>query len=600
MTGDRRSSAKGARGTSSYSEEGAIDDVPQPPTLPIGTRPDRRRRRAEPVPAMPEEVTMGFAVGTDPSGRLENLPEPIVLATVLSAVESERARGTGLLGVTGEVLEAVAPVYWPLLILPSPQTGRVAIFDGTGVWNRTFSYSKLPPVERIREILAPDLSPADLVARARAVTTLLRFQPGTDTLTVEGFLPVDPPLLMEVLAHATLHREPQSPRAGFLPARHPVNWYESAVGAMGESMARFDRDLIALDQAREEIRRGLDATLARFDTATRQLQERLGQRARQAQEELQRDAEGLHRAVRQQVGEELAHIASAKAAISHAETSASTAEELAARANRRGLDTEPHRARVRSAGERDREARRQVRDGQRRIEVIHAQERESLGMLTERAALVERRAAEELAFQELFRDEMVTAGTDLLDALAAQVTARTAERNVLSSYFLPLPMLEGVRILWFPLWVATLRNPKGLRYVVLPPMQLRAGADLGGAIRSLFGGVVLPLEPRGVRFDSALRQTMELALSNDTWFAHAMRELVRAADVTGDGDFLPRLAEGLAQLRASEWLPEKQERRIFQVYARHVHQRLTSYPSGDESGSGGAVSFGGPDSRSPN
>ena len=526
-----------------------------------------------------EEVTLAFATGSAPDGSVHLLPEPVVMATVLCAVEAERAHGMGRLRGGPEVLEAVSPVYWPLPVLRSRVPGFVAIFDGAGVWRREFRYSRLPGLGSVEELFPAELAPLDLVARLRAFLSVLSQGPVPETMVIEGFLPVDPPLLFEVLHQAAFQIEPQSPHAGFLPARHPVDWYEGTVEAMGRSLERFEHDVAELGRLREELRERLDRGLRAVDGERGRLEADLGERSRRAHEELVKDSEAVHHATRQQIRSELDRIRRAHSTISHAQGTASTSEVLASRASRRGLDTSAHHVRARVAGEQEREARRQVRDAQHRIESIHAQERHSLSALVERSAQVDQRAAQELSAHDLFRDELVHAGSDLLDALSAQMATRTADRNALSGYFLPLPALENVQILWFPLWVATFRSHQGIRYRVFPPMRAKVSTGLGSALRTLFGGIVLPLEPRTVHFDSALRGTMESALASDSWFARSMREIVRAADVTADPDFLQRLMAGLVQLRQFEWVTDKQVSRFFEAYAGHVQARLAEGPA---------------------
>lgn len=536
----------------------------------------RERLAARASPGALDEVTIEFAVGSDSTGKATPLPEPVTLAAILCAVETDRRQPGSLLRGPAETLESVAQVYWPLLIQPTPQPGHVAIFDGTGVWKRTFHHSVLPPVSRLKELLTPDLNSVELVSRLRALLPFLGQQTAAESLDVEGFLPVDPPLLFEILSDSNLQGEPRSPHAGFLPARHPVRWYESTVEGMASSLDRFEAELRELDRVRLDVRAVVGAGLARLEGERRRLEGELQRRTQTAHAEMLRDTEALHASTRQQIRTELDQIRASNAIISHAQVTTATSEVLASRAAQRGLDDSEHRSRAKDLGGREREARRQIRDAQRRIEILHAQERQGLQVLSERVALVDRRASEEISATDLLRDELNAAGTDLVDALGSQVSARTAQRNLLASYFLPLPTLTEVRILWFPLWVATLRSGTGVRYLVFPPMRSRAGSDLSTSVKGMFGGVALPLEPRAASFDSALRETMQSALATDAWFSHAMYEIVRAADATMDSDFLLRLGQGLAELKQHGWVSDKQARKIFQAFSDHVQGRLSS------------------------
>ncbi len=146
----------------------------------------------------------------------------------------------------------MANLFWPFLVVHAEQ--GAAIFDGTGVWRRTFRYTLLPPVREVEPLLDRALPPVDYLGRMRALMPFFSLDPGAEVLTVEGFLPLDPPLLFDVLSQAQFRSDPQSAHAGFSPARHKVDWYESAVQEMREWLTRFENDLKTLTGIRAQNR----------------------------------------------------------------------------------------------------------------------------------------------------------------------------------------------------------------------------------------------------------------------------------------------------------------------------------------------------------
>ena len=116
--------------------------------------------------------------------------------------------------------------------------------------------------------------------------------------------------------------------------------------------------------------------------------------------------------------------------------------------------------------------------------------------------------------------------------------------------------------------------------MVFPPLQVRKELGIGGALKRLFGGIVLPLEPRTAQFDKLLRPTMEDALARDPWLASATQELTRAADVLVDPDLFERLQQGLADLRREGWITKKQEEEFLQAYAERARRRAGGGPEG--------------------
>jgi hypothetical protein len=522
----------------------------------------------QPPPAWrPDEVTLGFAMVADEDGKMRELPEPTLIATVLVAVESDRHRLVHrLTGRTDEEIEAVANLFWPLIVLPGRAEPQVAIFDGTGVWKRSFRYTLLPSLEEITSLLEGTLPPVTFLQRMRALMPQFSHDPGAEVLTVEGFLPVDPPLLFDVLSHTELRSDPQAPHAGFLPARHDVSWYQNTMGEMYRWLDRFDSDLGLLQGIRERIQ----ATLTEIERGLQEeyvrTQSELRQQIEQATARSEAEIAELQKGHREQIGRHLSSMRRAHAVVAHGETTVSTADTLALRASHRRTEGEPHAVRRREAEAAVRNASREAAEERKAIERIHAQERADLDRALAKVAQLERQSAQNLAGRELFRDEFTAAGADLLQAIDGQMSARSTQKNLLAGYFLPVANLTGVRVLWFPLWVATLKGSRGIRQLVFPPMQVRSEKRFAGALKQFFGGVVLPLEPRTAQFDKVLRTTMEDALRKDPWLSTVTAELTRAADVLVDPDILNRLDQGLRDLGRDGWVTDKQARNFLAAY----------------------------------
>ena len=215
----------------------------------------RRGSVVQPPPAwQPDEVTLGFAMVADKSGGTHELPEPTLLATILIAAENDRrAILHRFAGGFDEEIDAVANLFWPFLVVHDGPKSAAAIFDGTGVWRRTFRYTLLPSVDGVRPLLDATLAPAPYLAQMRNLTPYFSRVPGAAVLTVEGFLPLDPPLLFDVLSQSQFRADPQSAHAGFLPARHHVEWYDSVVQEMRKWLVRFETDLRTLSDVRTRI-----------------------------------------------------------------------------------------------------------------------------------------------------------------------------------------------------------------------------------------------------------------------------------------------------------------------------------------------------------
>ena len=541
----------------------------------------RRGSVVQPPPAwQPDEVTLGFAMVSDASGELHELPEPALLATILIAAESDRkALVHRFAGGFGEEIDAIANLFWPFLVIHEHPGAPAAIFDGTGVWRRTFRHTLLPSADGIRPLFDRSLAPARYLDQMRTLTPYFSRDPGAEVLSVEGFLPLDPPLLFDVLSQSRFRTDPQSAHAGFLPARHPVEWYDDVVREMRRWLDRFESDLRVLQETRTQIEAIVKETRARLEAEFQAKREQAHAAVEAGTARANEEVERLARSHHAEIQRYLAVIRKSQGTVAHHEASIVTADALSFRANQRRVDPSPHEARGKQSRLEIRDANRQIAESRRMIERIHDQQRSDQERAIAQVMEVERTHARGLSDFELFHDEYVAAGLDLLQAIDGQIAARTSQKNLLEGYFLPLPPLASVRVVWFPLWTATLRGSRGVRQLVFPPMQVRKELGLGGAIKRLFGGIVLPLEPRTEQFDKLLRPTMEDAFARDPWLASATQELTRAADVLVDPDLLDRLRDGLANLRHEGWITSKQEEEFFQAYVERSRRRVGGGPS---------------------
>jgi hypothetical protein len=525
----------------------------------------------------PDEVTLAFALRLMDDGNHQELPAPIVLATILIAVESERRRLVHVLtGGGGEEIEAIANVFWPLIVLPGPSSPQVAIFDGTGVWTRTFRYTLLPPMDQVHALLDRPGGMGEFVNQARALLPFFGHDPGAEHLTVEGFLPVDPPLLFDVLSHSDFRSDPQVPHAGFLPARHDALWYREVVSQMQRWLDRFEQDLATLTSVRERIVDRINRVNAEQDAELHQMEDEMQRRRAETLQAIEREMQGIEAHHQQTLRQHLERIRVTQSQGAHAQVSAATADTLVQRARHRQTESDHHVARARDADRVARQADRDVEDLRREMERVHGQERAELERSIARSAQIEQEHARRLSEKELARDEFSAAAADLVKAIDGQLAARSMQKNLLAGYFLPLPSLSQIRVIWFPLWTATLRGARGVRQLVFPPMQVRQGTGLVDTLKSLFGGVVLPLEVKTAQFDKVLRTTMEESLQRDPWLSVATQELTRAADVLADPDLLPRLEQGLTELRTAGWVSAKQAADYRRTYAT----RASARPSG--------------------
>jgi hypothetical protein len=521
-----------------------------------------------------EEVTLEFAVWVDPVGHRHELSDAVVLATILCGVDADRRRKSLVDRSGEESIEAVAPIYWPFLVLASSDPQRVALFDGTGVWRRSFQHTILPPLRPMRELLAQARPSQEVGAQVRSLTSILAREAGAESMVVEGCVPVELPLFRDILSEAEFRAEPRSPQAGFLPTRRSVEQFVRSVEEIERSLGRSNADLADLHSVRQALHETYSTALHQLEHERRTTQFEIGNRLRvSAYTEMDQEVEALRHALHERVMTEIERIRGATVTIGGARATAKIADQLAQRATARGRESGEYRSRSKAAAEAERTARRGIEEFQQRIETLQTRERQAYQVLTDRLALVEQRVAEDLAAFELVTVDLQDAVADMDGALARRLAQRTTERDTLAGQLVPALALHGVKVLWLPIWVAVLAGKRGARATVYPPMRLQPGRSGSDSVMTPFGGMMLPLAPRTARFDAALRGTMERALATDPWLFNVMRSLVAAADATASPEYLQRVSAGLQELRQSGWLSAEQEHRQFEGATEHLRTR---------------------------
>ncbi len=518
-------------------------------------------------------------------------PEPALLATMLLAVESDRRDILNRVAAGfEEEIEAVAPLYWPFLIVHGEGSPGAAVFDLTGVWKRSFQYASMPPAEKLRSVLDGHLAPEEFLARMRALAQSFASNQGTEALTVEGFLTLDPALQLDLLAQASGPAGAPSPRAGFLPSRHRVEWYEQEVERMRQWLARLDGDLASLREFRGQAEAAVRSAQARLELAGAKTETEGRELVAEAQQHAHREIAKIQQARHAEVLQHLNGIERAHHTVAYGETAISTATTLADRAVSRRDDPRPHHLRAREARTAIRNARHQIRESRRAIEEIHQRQRDAQEEALAAVAQIERSSAMGLAHHELLGDHFLSGAADLLAAVDGQIASRQAQKEAMARNFLPLPSAAATKIVWLPIWAATLRSPRGVRQIVFPPLKVRDSVGVGGSLKRLFGGMVLPFEPRTVPFDKEFRSTIEQALSADAWLANVTQELTRSADVLTSPTILGRFEEGLLELKRKGWISQKQASDFLRAYRELADRRKSkpTLPPGEATDTNGA------------
>ena len=555
---------------------GLTERLPEPKSPPKATAEEPTAPDPSPVPLAlasgeTEELTLGFAVVPDTQGQARELSQPVVLATLLLALEAERSRISRMFSTQEEPgLQALAKLYWPLVVVPSSDPGRAALFDGTAVWTGTFQVPRLPWLPGAVEGSVPRWTAArPAIDSLHRVAEEFSGPAPVDVLTVPGFMASDPPLFLDLLAHMGLRGEPGADRAAFLPARHDVAWYRRAVALLDGGLSRLREDIRTLERLREGIQGATRELLLSLDQEYTMAELRADGRRATLEREFEDHIHESLSSANEQSRRELGHLLRARRRLARNRPQIEVARQLAARASSRNLDPSPHSDRAQAARTQSEGAERHIAEAYAELDRIHARLQERFQTLLEEVGRTEEEIAREMGERELERDAVLAASAHALETLEAQIALRAEHRRNLSRGFLPLPAFGAVRVAWFPFWLAVWDGPSGKIPRVFPPMRVRPNGGLAERFKGWFGGVVPPLEPRTDRFGGEMRRQLEYALVHDPWLARAASGLVRTADITQDPAFLDQLSYGLDELARTGWISQRRADQYWERWAVH-------------------------------
>ena len=123
-----------------------------------------------------------------------------------------------------------------------------------------------------------------------------------------------------------------------------------------------------------------------------------------------------------------------------------------------------------------------------------------------------------------------------------------------------------------------MQGDKGVRYMVYPPMIAKSGKGVLGGIQSMFGGLVLPLEPKTKEFDETFRAGIEKALIEDRSLATYIGSVSMSSNKHHMRDQPEMHAKGLAEMKNQGWIKDKHEKELLASLQKHIALASSTAP----------------------
>lgn len=521
-----------------------------------------------------KHAELPFALITGGAGT-EEFPLEMTYATILADVEKHRSKA-GLIRKREERMTFVSTVHWPIIVVPWRE-GRNLVFDGMAVWSHVYEDSRIPSTESFTRAIGGCKNYKDFITMEASHASYFKEFIEVARLPVMGLF-IHEEFMKDLLEHISLAKSREAGHASFLDPRLPVVDANNAVRRISDIATFGKKELEGLSSAKENLHSAVDRFRREIDGHIEETKRKYQARidaikpevtAKVAELEKKRDEMWstmqprlvtLQSEVRRLESEETHWHQESKRKDVAADATAKAKDRL--HATKRELE------RAKTDAEKYQDEMARTRDGydkqiQSQWERIRSLERERDAQVT--ALLNDQQGLTQRASQ-LFQD---------MEGLKKR---KEDEIGFIEAQGVQVPPRLISEIIYLPLMICMLQGEKGTRYMVYPPMIAKSGKGVLGGIQSIFGGLVLPLEPKTKQFDEVFRTGVEKALVDDRSLATYINSVSMSSNILHRKDLPDMLTRGLAAMKDQGWIKDKHEKDLLQSLQKHIALAASTAP----------------------
>jgi len=505
----------------------------------------------------------------------QEFPQEMTYAAILADVEKHRSKA-GLIRKQEERVSFLSTVYWPIVVVPWRE-GRNLVFDGMAVWSHVFEDHRLPNTEAFVKVLAACKNYKDFQGQEASHETYFKEFMDVERLPVMGLF-IHEEFMKDLLIHIGLARAREVHQATFLESRLPPSEARNSVTRIAK-LAEFGRkELDGLSRAKDELKAATDKFRHEVDRVIDETRQKYQQRIDAIKPEVTAKVTQLERKREEMWQMMQPRLLSLQAEVRRLESEEShwareskrkeAGEDAVSRARDRLSSARRDLERSQSDAQKFQDEMAQARAGydkqiQEQWERIRSLERE--------------RDAEVTRLQNLQR-EMTQRASSIFQDMEGLKKRKEEEIAFVESQGVQTPSHLTSDIIYMPLMMCQLHGEKGVRYMVYPPMIAKSGKGMIGGIQSMFGGLVLPLEPKTKQFDEVFRTSIEKAMTEDASLATYISSMSMSANVLHNKDLPGMLAKGLSEMKNQGWIKDKHEKELLQSLQKHIELASQTAP----------------------
>ena len=505
----------------------------------------------------------------------EEFPVEMTYAAILADAEKHRAKA-GLIRKQEEVMTFVSTLHWPIIIVPWRE-GRHLVFDGMAVWSHVFENRRMASTENFMKSVGACKNFKDFISLETSHSAYFRDFAEVDRLPVMGLF-IHEEFMKDLLEHIGLAKAREVLHSSFIEPRMPSMEAENAVKRIKDMIAFGRKELEGLAGAKENLKAAVDKYRKEIDDLI---------------DETKRKYQGKIDAIKPEVTSKVAELEKKRdetwvnmqprAVTLQGEVRKMESEEDHWRRESKRKDIAPDAAT--SAKERMHAARRdlekaraesqQYQDEMARVRDNYDKQVQSQW---ERIRSLERERDSQVT--TLINDQagMTQKASQIFHNMEELKRRKEEEIAFVESQGVPVPPHLSSEIVYMPLMMCYLQGERGSRYLVYPPMIAKTGKGVIGGIQSMFGGLVLPLEPKTKEFDETFRAGIEKALMEDRSLATYVGSVSMSVNILHRRDLPEMLTRGFAEMKNQGWIKDKHEKELLLSLQRHMTMASSTAP----------------------
>jgi hypothetical protein len=487
---------------------------------------------------------------------LVNIPEHMILATIFTDVEGDR-KHRSFLSRSEEQVVFVAPIWYPIAIVPWLYD-RDLVMDPMGVWEGKFDYERVADTE----ILVNELNSVNDIedmkgAMARCRNALSRVA-AKEGIPVKGLF-IHEEFMGDLLAHMHLVERAEA-RRGFLRPRMDRERLESTVNTMRDLIQRTNADLGRLNDLSGFIHSKVGAWEATIDARIDQVTKDYDTRIDALRPEVEGNVKELEARKEEEIRALRAKIADLEREVARLGTEVEKHhqeyERLRVHPQKR-VEAERARALLDQARQAHKGVKQRVHDAEAGITQADKQFKTLIAREWDRINSLVREKTEWINALTAEKQAMQNAAADLLSYINDLLGRKRAELEHVESQGVVTPPFSRSDFVYLPFYVALLDQKGKRRYLVYPPMVAKKGKGIVDSMKSTFGGIVLPLEPKTKQFEQVFKTGIEDALSRDHLFVEEVNRAAAESSAFNRADIQNVLLYGLEEMKRQGWITDK-------------------------------------------